>query len=239
MATGPPLRYTIPPIIQTPIAIKSLPDGLCTIRFHDNEQTMKLYGDRDGIIRLHASSPKESEVLRKFVIDCDVRGNITRFHIELRVNSTPTSDMPSPPSDLPRPSTRTTTLPALSEKDMTSLSDKELIQRGYPLRPPKKALEAFNHWKKIVSNPITLIEPHRVVESGILHTPTKKILTGPGTGVSRIWSGAVIDQPPAPFEYVTGKWTVSTVTSATGREEASSTWVGIDGYGTPDVMQVT
>ena len=87
--TRPPLRYTIPPRIQTPIAIKSLPDGVCTVRFHDNEQTMKLYADRDDIIRLHASSPKESEALRKFVIDCDVRGKVTRFPIELRVNSRP------------------------------------------------------------------------------------------------------------------------------------------------------
>ena len=52
--------------------------------------------------------------------------NITRFPIEIRANSSPTPDMPSPPSDLPRPSTRTTVLPALSEDEITRLSNKEL-----------------------------------------------------------------------------------------------------------------
>jgi hypothetical protein len=66
--TRPALRYTIPSGIQTPMALKTLPDGVCTVLLPDGEdfkQTFKVYADKDGIIRLYVSSPKESEVLKK------------------------------------------------------------------------------------------------------------------------------------------------------------------------------
>jgi hypothetical protein len=63
------LRYTIPPGIQTPIALKTLPEGICTVRL-GTEQTIEFYADKDGIIRFFVSSTEESGEL-KFVIDCD------------------------------------------------------------------------------------------------------------------------------------------------------------------------
>src|SRR5215469_1344998 len=107
--TRPPLRYTIPPSIQTRIAVKTLPDGVCIVgaaNRMDTKKTIKLYADHDGVIVFHVNSPKESELL-KLIIDCETRGQVTQVPIELRVNTTPTRDAPSPPSDLPRPSTHT------------------------------------------------------------------------------------------------------------------------------------
>lgn len=173
------------------------------------------------------------------IIDCKAGGNITRFPIHLRVSSTPRPDMPSPASDLPRPSTRTTVLQALSEEDMTRISNSELVKRGYPVRPnAKKDSEAFTRWKKIVSKPITVIEP-QVVASDIRRQTSQTVRTDsfPSTSTSNIWSGVVLNANQ--INYVTGTWAIPTVTSATGKLEVVSFWVGIDGWysNTPDLPQ--
>jgi Peptidase A4 family len=242
--TRPPLRYTVPPGIQTPIAVKTLPEGICTVRL-DTKPTMKLYADKDGIIRIFVSStcpePEESGVL-KFVIDCDKDGNVTAFPIELRVSSTPTPDMPSPPSDLPRPSARTKTLPALSEEDMMRLSNKELIERGYPFRPHhEKQAKAFESWKKFVSRPITVIEPHivprtdrhsrpPVIQNHLTDSPLPSINWAGVQMGSILPNGGLI----GPFDLVQGEYVIPWFgvkpppPVGTSKYVDCALWVGID-----------
>jgi hypothetical protein len=52
-------------------------------------------------------------------------------------------------------------------------------------------------------------------------------------GTSNCWSGYVV--PGGPFGFMSGSWAVPFVAAGTGGE--SSHWIGIDGYGTEDLIQ--
>lgn len=48
------------------------------------------------------------------------------------------------------------------------VSDKELVKRGYPIRPnPEQAPGAFNTWRRAVSIPTTVIDPRQVARQNV------------------------------------------------------------------------
>jgi hypothetical protein len=56
-------------------------------------------------------------------------------------------------------------------------------------------------------------------------------------GSSGNWSGIELQQTAASFGWVAGTWKVPSVTGESGQTSFSSTWVGIDGDGTADLVQ--
>lgn len=54
--TRPPLQYTIPSGIQTPLAVKTLPNGVCTLPLASGED-FKVYADK-GDNRISCEFPQ-------------------------------------------------------------------------------------------------------------------------------------------------------------------------------------
>jgi hypothetical protein len=243
-----PLRYTVTPGIHTPIAVKVLPDAPCTLHAEDDDdphRTLKAYADSDGIVRYHVMPLGESGRLDRLVIDCPRGKEIVRHPLHLRSSFEPTSDIPPPPKEhrlKHRPGARVR--PPLSLEDALHLTNKELLPRGYPLRPdPEAAPDAFGAWFRAVSRPATLIEPHVISNPDVTHDTAKR--AGPATSTN--WSGFELLQSRVvltgeenigdPYDWVTGTWVVPAVTGAVNQKTYSTLWVGLDGDGTPDLLQ--
>jgi hypothetical protein len=117
-----------------------------------------------------------------------------------------------------------------------TLSNQELVKRGYPLRPdPQGAPEKYASWLKAVSKPARFIPPKTVRLEGRYHGPAKGT-ADPGT--SNNWSGYALYAASSPFDYVQGDWNVpATVGGEAGTTTHSSYWIGLDGWGSSDVVQ--
>ena len=121
------------------------------------------------------------------MVKSELDNKSVQYPLELRSSLKSTNEMPFPVNDIPEPSQNDAyTRPAISEEEMLNLSDKEVLERGYPPRPnPDTAPQAFDMWKRIVSIPMTVVNPqlvtnHRVTASSHFHTS------------HRIWSGYVL-----------------------------------------------
>lgn len=139
-------------------------------------------------------------------------------------------------------------------------TDQQLSLFGFPPRPDAtKASEAYVMWKKAM-----LAAPNRIVPklqaTNISNGPIKfagnNAFAGanaadrsaralPTAVTSPNWSGYVVNNPMGPFKqagtYVYGSFIVPSAQQANGACDGgwddSSQWVGIDGYGSPDVLQ--
>ncbi len=121
--------------------------------------------------------------------------------------------------------------------DPLKADDKTLLQHGLPLRPADpKALE---RWKAALSRPIHYVEPEFLLMPNKTHGPRLKAAVG-GAETSNNWSGAVVYAPSgSTFKWVEGNWNVPDPfpAAADGTWYYSSSWIGIDGDGSPDVCQ--
>jgi hypothetical protein len=240
-------RYTVAPGIMSQITLKTLPHAACTLRAEDEtnpDRQMKLYADDDGLIRFCVRPSREEEIVARFVIDCEAERKVTRYPLELRPHSKPTAEMPHPPTEpLKEHQAGARVRPALLGDELLRLSDKELVNRGYPIRPnPEQAPGAFNTWRRAVSTPTTVIEPRQVARPDIIRTwppvvkplPPLPPLPPPGGGItpepSDNWSGFQLNYGPGAFDLVTGTWVVPSVTGKSDKHMYSSCWVGLDGY---------
>ena len=213
------------------------------------KNSLKLYADKSGRTSFNYGPAKESDVIEKFVIDCDQGGRITRFPVQLRVSSNPTPEMPALPVESMRPPKGTKVRPALSEEEMTNLSDAELVKRGYLRRPDPKQTEHFDHWKQIVSRPTYIFEPEVVTDNEVRSAKpegVQQIVSS--TTTSYNWGGVVYppgqptDAPQIPNRWaaVYGRWVTPKVTGLTSSTDTNAKlliWVGIDGWLTNTVFQ--
>ena len=131
-------------------------------------------------------------------------------------------------------------MPALSDTDAVQMSEEELLSNGYPPRPnPEKTPHAYSVWRRAFSIPRELVEPVRVANPDIRHD-LNKVSHAPATGSSTNWSGFVLNTG-GPYCVVTGAWYVPSVYSRYERENNITTyscsWVGLDGWGTTDLVQ--
>ena len=177
------------------------------------------------------------------VANCEVGGNVRRYPLELRVSSKPNPEMPAPPRESPKPLQQDASFrPALSEEDMLHLSDEELLKRNYPPRPnPDKAPQAFKSWQRSVSVSMTFVKPQTVSRQDISHG-FAKIVSGPTVTpiatttayTSPNWSGFEL-RGGSPYVWVNGDWIVPRLIK--GGAGSILFWVGLDGDGTPDLVQ--
>jgi hypothetical protein len=120
-------------------------------------------------------------------------------------------------------------------------TDEELAYYGYPPRPDPGNARAMSLWQRAVHTnrvPTDLLErPDR------FHRPAQELSTRQtatnSTGTSGNWSAVILDGSSADFDSIVGFWAVPNVaTQVSGTANAySSTWVGLDGSGTQDLIQ--
>ena len=128
-------------------------------------------------------------------------------------------------------------------------SDFELSIYGFPPRPDANLRpQAFASWSRAMSHSKTKVAPV-LQQTSLFHGPAQKV-TAPQIAettstTSSNWSG-VVDfsgatsyNSTSTFYYVYSDYVVPVVKAATcnGVWEYSSSWIGIDGYGSSDVLQ--
>ena len=168
---------------------------------------------------------------------------------------------PPAPTDLP-PTIPTNVasikaLPALPAGfDALTASQEALRRHGLPPRPDQVAEEkGFKAWKAMVTNAKIHVEATLTQMPNIFHKPAQltqpqgTISQSPPAGKNQTvtysynWSGPVIYDANKPFatSYILGYWIVpraqQTFRAADSTWDYSSQWVGIDGFGSNDVLQ--
>jgi hypothetical protein len=123
--------------------------------------------------------------------------------------------------------------------------DRELRAYGFPRRPTENP-DQLKRWERAYDRKLQFIRPtFRRMDYKRRRIPGKaghKI--DHGVEISNIWSGAVVYAPPgATMRWVEGEWTVPNAFPPGGGNPilstwySASTWIGIDGDGSPDVLQ--
>jgi hypothetical protein len=118
----------------------------------------------------------------------------------------------------------------------------ELKSYGLPPKPDAQTdPERYARWSKHLSKPLTFVAPaFKIIERD--RTPSAKIQTKvANNATSSNWSGVVLTDPsPAKYSAIEGEWIIPNVypnyTNTNGTYNVS-VWVGIDGWGSPDVLQ--
>ena len=119
----------------------------------------------------------------------------------------------------------------------------KLLHHGVATRPDKdKEPEIYAKWLKVYSKKLTYIVPEFLTITNKQHRPSKRGKIQDGTSTSTNWSGGVAPAPAGDtFKWITGNWIVPDPNQppglATGQWYYSSAWIGIDGWGSSDVLQ--
>jgi hypothetical protein len=242
--TVPEKGFTIAPSVTTPIVLKTKPDAGCDLHLpgvSDKAHTVRYYANADGYVKIHARPGRPSEEGMRVQLDCTgLDGKVTRYPIHLRSSFAPTEDMPAPLTVRPTPK-GSTVLRALTQAEILSLSNEELVTRGYSERPDAAASpDKYVNWLAQVSRPMTLIPPHLVSRSDISHHPQGGIEAGASADYA--WSGYVANGSKRSYMAVGATWNVPEIVAIYPELDTttySSFWVGLDGSGsgTSDLVQ--
>lgn len=238
--TAERVRYTAMPGNATAIHIRTMANAECALHpedANDGGQSMKLFGDDDGVVRFQVRPASASDQTARFVVECEADGKVMAHPIELRAASEPSPAFPAPAAWQPNPVRQTGVLRPALEGDPMLLSDSELRQRGYPYRPdPQKAPGAYAGWLAAVSRPSVRITPRLVARPDRFHGPARII-------PQNNWCGFALAGGASPFNWVMGEWTVPAVVPEPAQFAFGSTathsslWIGLDGDGSSDVVQ--
>jgi hypothetical protein len=137
-------------------------------------------------------------------------------------------------------------IPATFDAETASLD--ELSRNGLPEKPDsKKYPQIYASWKLLVEAARYRV-PSKLQSTAIYHAPAKDLrvgkrsTTGIFTGSSSSWSGYVIEDASNPFTrtFVYAAWTVPSAALClvpSNVHKYASSWVGVDGYNSPDVLQ--
>jgi hypothetical protein len=120
----------------------------------------------------------------------------------------------------------------------------KLLHHGVAPRPDKdKDPELYKKWHKVYSKKLTHIIPEFLKNESKQHRPVaNRVDIKDGTSTSTNWSGGVVPSPAGDtFKWITGNWIVPDPNQPpglpTGQWYYSSAWIGIDGWGSNDVLQ--
>lgn len=121
--------------------------------------------------------------------------------------------------------------------DVTSASPEELARYGIPPRPdPTNDPDGYARWSRQFPKGFRLIEPQLRERPELQHRPLSAIDEAAGTAYN--WSGAIVNPPSGKtFSQVTGMWWVPPIWAPGKGTFRMSTWIGIDGDGSSDVLQ--
>jgi hypothetical protein len=237
------LVHAMPHGSSSTASFRTLKNATCTLHAAGepaDADRLTLYADDDGIARLHLQHVDPSSNGGQVTLQCtDDSGKTMTHTLDVRIDDTATAQAPAAYEK-----TGKRTLPAL-DVDPLSLSAADLVARGYPPRPdPKAAPGQYQKWVSLLSHRPTVIEPHVVKNPSRVHGPIRGLAangTSNASGTSNNWSGYVIATGNAAPAYgeIFGAWYVPRAYAESGfwHLNYSSFWVGMDGYGTPDVVQ--
>jgi hypothetical protein len=218
----------------TVASIRTLPNSACALRVPGfSNAALQLFADDEGIVRIHLSHLDPTVDGGVLTLDCaDDAGNTLAQTIELVVSDDVAPQKPAPFARAGKPTL------ALLDVDPLSLSRDELDARHYPPRPdPNASAAQYASWLQLVTSGPTLVTPHLVTDPFRVHGPVR----ANANGTSNNWSGYVITTPGSASEYawIYGEWTVprAYAEGGFGSWDHSTLWIGIDGWGTPDVVQ--
>jgi hypothetical protein len=230
--------FTIAPNVHTAIVLKSTPDAACDLHAEgvsDRAQTLRFYANGDGYLKIHAN-PKQASDEIHLQLDCTENGTVVRYPLHLRASFSPTEDMPAPESVMPTPK-GSKILPGLTAAEARQLSDDELINRGYAMRPDAATSPGqYARWLDGVSRPMTVVPSHSVSRSDIGHRTQQGIQGGISDNYN--WSGFLADHSQRSYSAVSGSWNVPEVVYAEANHSTySAFWIGLDGYSLSDLEQ--
>ena len=135
--------------------------------------------------------------------------------------------------------------------DPLSADDRALVAFGYPPKPDQhREPKLYAQWRRRVSRRSTRVEPVFVRQPGKVHGPMRGPSAEPealaaareerADATSTNWSGSVVFASSGDsIGWVEGEWTVPDPDDPHGGQSSyySSAWVGIDGWGSGDVLQ--
>ena len=137
--------------------------------------------------------------------------------------------------------------PPPADFDLRQADTSTLLRYGINPRPdPKKMPEAAKMWDTLTARSYKYLVPTltpRPEKRLRTRAPRRPQDTG-ATLYSQNWSGGLIFNPDTsgndPYQQVQGQWVVPTIEPPTSGDGfwASLTWVGVDGDGSSDVMQI-
>ncbi|MEO8767139.1 MAG: G1 family glutamic endopeptidase [Nitrosospira sp.] len=122
--------------------------------------------------------------------------------------------------------------------DPFTASPEDLQKFGFPLRPTDPhQLARYQRVFGLLKDKGHFIAPTFQVNEEKFHGPRSPRTAGSETSTN--WSGGVVFAPAGDsFTWVEGDWVVPNVSAPTqGKWYYSSSWIGIDGDGSPDVCQ--
>jgi len=225
--------FTIAPDVQNSIVLKTQADAACDLHATGTSDTrsMRFYANGEGYVKLHASAREGME--GRLQLDCSSsNGNVISYPLHLVASSSPTSNMPAPPSKVPTPK-GSKVRPGLTEAQAQSLTDAQLDKQGYPARPDVlTSPDQYTKWLGHVAQSMTLLPTHLVSRSDIR--------SAPAAYTSSNWSGLEAHSTTKHnYSAVTANWNVPAIVlaSSDGETDYSSFWVGLDGDGTKDLVQ--
>ncbi|MCF3134159.1 G1 family glutamic endopeptidase [Streptomyces olivochromogenes] len=198
--------------------------------------------DPDGYLEFSVRPLGKSTEIARLHIDAATDSQGAQHLLEIRSSNHPTPDMPTPP-ERPRPlrGRGVRTSPPLGLDECLSLSDEEIFERGYPLRPnPDVAPMAFNSWRRFVSAPVTFVEPQIASRPDIARTHRKmnQNLDPQSLQESDNWSGYQLIDEPGTYDWVYAEWHLPGAGAGPFNPHTyNAFWVGLDGTGTRDLVQ--
>jgi hypothetical protein len=218
--------------VETPLTFTTLPAAACLLR-HGDTEIFRLHADDAGAITFHARGPAGAEPL-ELQLDSTTPDGTQHGHTIVLAAA---ADAPTAADATPRPKPAGTTVPPLDAESL-QIENHELVQRGYPPRPPRDSA-AYARWVENVSRPWTRVSS-RIVErpdvrfgaATALLSPTLP-LPPPKASVtfnnnSDTWSGAQFSNPAEQFMYVNGTWTVPAVVPfVVPGYSAAAAWAGL------------
>ncbi len=235
---GSSLSLQVPPHAMSAVSFKAMPNAQCSVRPEGADSSvpsMTVYANDEGIATFYVEPSQASDTAAHLIATCS-SGTAQTITIQPVTGAKPLIA----PREKSMAANRQGQIaknmrPALSG-DPTLLSNAELFRHGYPMRPdPNHSPSAYAAWLKAVSKPAQFVSPKLVNVPGRFHGPIKKENTPAG---SSNWSGYALYGGPSPFDWVEGEWYVPTTYGGESNTTVySSLWIGLDGWGSDNVVQ--
>jgi hypothetical protein len=239
-----PIHLALHPDESTPLSLQVAPDAECTIR--DMTPQPDLLANTRGVLRFNLQVPSDGTDLS---LDCTRPDGTTDAYAIDVVAAASGQPVVATNVDPARRSPGVVRAP-LTE-DALSLTDAELVARGFPPPPNREpSSPAFAHWLAQAKTPALEMTPHprparprlvpsggRVEGSGSPSQPTPQVgphgaralepyTASPTTETA--WSGYIAEPNYATWE-ATGSWVVPSITNSS-QSSAMGEWVGVGGW---------
>ena len=229
--TQPTQVRTIPPNLESPIAVDTPPSTTCSLTPNSSgaDAPLQLYSEKAGGVLFFVRPGPDISTLN-YSLECQQPGgSYITYPIQVTVSAAATvlSPQATVAQYVPAAAAPRAIRPALTGADV-NLPNQELTARGYPLRPdPKVSPGLYDAWLRAVSSPMAIGPQETTATTQEVPGPPQEANNG-GT-----WSGYEIDPAANSNIYIgiQGVWTVPSVTADTSQSSQcySSLWVGLDG----------